>query len=209
MNLTYLKQGMHDVLRRPSTHTSASSPLTFTPLYEAGRVQDSIAEYEQLIETATDEEPVQKYLEKHQLFWSFLSPTKILHKPPVLTKKKADFAILTSSKILYLVELEKPTTKLTNLDGSISAEIQKGANQILDWQGVVADHRLALLSEIGLSDADVQSIRYILIGGLARRTDAKGLTKLRRTPFAADTDFYCFDELGSFLHSLARELNRL
>lgn len=211
VDLSFLKAGMHELFRRApnSLVEKLSSPLSFTPLYEAGRVQDLIAQYEQLIDTALEEEPIQKYLEQHSLFWSFLAPKKILHKPAVLTKKKADFGILTNSRILYLVEIEKPTTKLTNQDGSISAEIQKGANQIRDWQGVVTDHRLALLSELGLAEANVQSIRYILIGGLARRTDANGLTKLRRTPFAPDTEFYCFDELGSFLHSIGRELNRL
>jgi hypothetical protein len=72
--------------------------MQFTPLYEAGRIQDIIAEFEQLIETTTDEEPVQKYLEEHPVLWAFLSPAKILHKPPVLTKKKADFGILTSQQ---------------------------------------------------------------------------------------------------------------
>jgi hypothetical protein len=31
--------------------------MHFTPLYEAGRIQDIIAEFEQLIEHATEEEP--------------------------------------------------------------------------------------------------------------------------------------------------------
>jgi hypothetical protein len=183
--------------------------MHFTPLYEAGRIQDIIAEFEQLIEHATEEEPVQKYLEEHPVLWAFLSPVKILHKPAVLTKKKADFGILTSQKLLYLVEIEKPTTRLTNQDGAISGEIQRGANQIRDWQLVVGDHRLALLAELGLKESEVHEIRYLLIGGLARRTTATGLTKIRRSPFALNTDFYCFDELGSFLHTLAGELRWL
>ena len=101
--------------------------MQYTPLYEAGRIQAVIAEYEQLIETATDEETVQKYLEENPIFWAFLAPTKILHKPAVLTKKRADFGILTSQRILFLVEIEKPATRLTNQDGSISAEIQQGS----------------------------------------------------------------------------------
>jgi len=183
--------------------------MQFIPLYEAGRIQDIIGNYEQLIETTTDEEPVQKFLEEHPVFWAFLSPVKILHKPSVLTKKKADFGILTTHKILHLVEIEKPNTRLTNQDGSISAEIQRGADQIRDWQLVVGDHRLALLSELGLKESEVQEIRYLLIGGLARRTPATGLTKLRRSPLAPATDFCCFDELASFLNTFAGELRRL
>jgi hypothetical protein len=209
IDLSYLKQGLHDLFRRTLPHASDDAVMKFTPLYEAGRIQDINAEYEQLIETAADEESVQKYLEEHPVFWAFLSPTKILHKPPVLTKKKADFGIVTTQRVLYLIEIEKPITKLTNQDGSISAEIQKGANQIRDWQMVVGDHRLALLSELNLKESDVHEIRYLLIGGLARRTNAKGLIKLRRSPFAPNTEFYCFDELGLFLHTLASELGQL
>jgi len=209
VDLIYLKQGFHDLFRRTQPHSSDDPIMQFSPLYEAGRIQDINGEYEQLIEATTDEESVQKYLEEHPVFWSFLSPTKILHKPAVLTKKKADFGIVSTQKVLYLVEIEKPTTRLTNQDGSISAEIQKGANQIRDWQMVVGNHRLALLSELDLKESDVHEIRYLLIGGLARRTNAEGLTKLRRSPLAPNTDFYCFDELGSFLHTLAGELRRL
>lgn len=209
VDLSFLRQGFHEMFRHGSPRTSEKLLMQFTPLYEAGRIQDIIAEYEQLIEAAVDEEPVQKYLEEHPLFWSFLSPAKILHKPAVLTKKKADFGILTTQHILYLVEIEKPTTRLTNQDGAISAEIQRGANQIRDWQLVVGDHRLALLAELSLKDSEVQEIRYLLIGGLARRATAEGLTKLRRSPLAPNTDFCCFDELASFLHTLAGELRRL
>lgn len=209
IDLTYLKQGFHDLFRQQKPKHSDDSVMRFMPLYEAGRIQDILAEYERLIESSTDEETVQKYLEENPVFWAYLSPIQILHKPAVLTKKRADFGILTAQKVLFLVEIEKPITRLTNQDGSISSEIQKGANQIRDWQMVVGDHRLALLSELGLSGYEVHEIRYLLIGGLARRTTAEGLAKLRRTPFAPNTDFFCFDELGSFIHILARELHRL
>jgi hypothetical protein len=209
VDLTYLKQGLHDLFRHPRPRSDDQAIVQFTPLYKAGRIQDMIAEFDALLDTTEDEETVQKYLEEHPVFWAFLSPLRILHKPPVLTKKKADFGILTTHKILYMVEIEKPRTRLINQDGSISAEIQRGADQIRDWQVVVGDHRLTLLSELGLKESDVQEIRYILIGGLSKRTTAAGLTKLRRSPFASNTDFYCFDELGSVLHTLSQELRRL
>jgi hypothetical protein len=206
-DLTYLKQGLHDVLRRDKPEPP--DVMQYVPLYEEGRIQDIIGAYEQLIETATDEEVVQKFLEEHAVFWAFLSPDRILHKPAVLTKKKADFGILTKQGILYLVELEKPTTRLINHDGAISAEIQRGANQIRDWELVVGDHRLALLAELGLKENQVHDIRYLLIGGLARHASVTGLTKLRRAPFGRSTDFYCFDELASSLRTIVRKVEGL
>jgi hypothetical protein len=207
--LAYMRQGLHDVFRYPQPRRREDLFSNFVPLYESGRIEALLGEYEQLIETTTSEEAVQRFLEEHPVFWAFLSPARILHKPAILTKKKADFGILTTHKVLYLVEIEKPSTQLTNRDDSISAEIMKGANQIKDWELVVSDHRLALLSELGLKEGEVQEIRYLLIGGLARRTNFTGLTKLRRSPLASNTQFYCFDELGSFVHSVAGELKRL
>ena len=209
MNLVYLKQGLHDAFRRPHPRSPNELMNSFVPLYEAGRVDAIVAEYEHIISTAETEEIIQKFLENHPLFWAFLSPAKILHKPPILTKKKADFGILSTQKVLYLIEIEKPKTQLSNKDDSISAEIMKGANQIKDWEMVVCDHRLALLSELGLKENEVHEIRYILIGGMKRNTNPTGLTKLRRSPLAKDTSFYCFDELGSFVYSISSELKWL
>ena len=132
------------------------------------------------------------------VFWGFLSPRKILHKPAVLTKKQADFGILTTTKILYLIEIEKPTTRLLTKTGRISADIQKGADQIRDWDQVVTEHRGALLTELGLDPSTVHDIRYVLVGGLSTTLDSAGLRKLRREPFGPKIDFYCFDELAAF-----------
>jgi hypothetical protein len=207
ISLAYLKLGLHDQFRRATS--SPTDELRIEPLYEAGRLADILAAYEQLVDSATLEEPVQQYLQDNPVFWSFLSPIRVKHKPAVLTRKAADFAVLSAQKVLYLIELEKPSTKLVNADGSISAEIQKGANQIRDWQMVIHDHKLAFLAELDLKLEEVQEIRYVLVGGLARKTSPAGLTKIRRTPFAPNTDFYCFDELGSFLNSLSGTLSRL
>ncbi len=209
--LSYMKQGVHDIFRRPDVYRQREDDLiSFTPLYEEGRIDTLVAEYEELIESTTTEKPIQKFLEKNSVFWAFLSPGRgILHQPPVLTKKKADFGILTTSKVLYLVEIEKPVTQLINRDGSVCAEIQKGADQIRDWELVVNDHRLALLRELGFTEGEVQEIRYILVGGLARRTSAEGLSKLRRSALAPKTQFFCFDELGSFLRTIAGQFRNL
>ncbi len=209
LDLSYLKRGMHDLLRHPQTSPNERAPLNYTPLYESGRIHSLVGEYEELILSSPAEEEVQKFLENNPLLWSFLSPMKIIHKPSVLTRKKADFGILTTQNILYLIEIEKPTTRLVNRDGSIAADIMRGANQIRDWELVVDDHRLALLAELGLKEVEVREIRFILIGGLVRDVDAVGLAKLRRSPLASKTQFLCFDDLGSSLHTMAAQLRGL
>jgi hypothetical protein len=129
-------------------------------------------------------------------------------KPPILTKCNADFAILSRSKVLWLIEIEKPQTKLTKADGGIHSELQTGLNQIRDWRVAVQDHRAAFLHGLGLSSDEVDDVRYMLIAGCASRTNAIHLTTLRRNPLSP-AEFYCFDELASFLHATECSLQRL
>jgi hypothetical protein len=49
IDLSYLKQGLHDVFRYPRPRLAEDPVMHFTPLYEAGRIQDIIAEFEQLL----------------------------------------------------------------------------------------------------------------------------------------------------------------
>lgn len=206
--LMYAKQGMHDLFRqiRPKGDEQREVVQSYIPLHQSDRIEGVVARYEDLIEGEPGEEAVQKYLENHPVFWSFLSPQRIIHKPPILTKKNADFGILSSQSIFYLVEIEKPRTKLITKGGKVSEEIQKGARQIRDWEMVVSEKRMALLSELDLDDTDVYDIRYLLIGGLVSRVDSDGLTKLRRSAFPKEVQFFGFDELASFLHTLRWEL---
>lgn len=206
--LEYLKSGIHDLFRRPNSTEEKDVTVyrSFMPLYQAGRIERIVSNYEELIEQGPREQDVQEYLEDYPMFWAFLSPVAVLHKPPVLSKKKADFAVVSSQNILYLVEIEKPETQLLTSGGKVSEQIQRGARQIRDWEMVVADHRNALLSELDLGDYEIHDIRYVLVGGLTSRVDAEGLTKLRRTAMPPKTQFFGFDELASFLHTVSSEL---
>jgi hypothetical protein len=156
--------------------------------------------------TPSKEEDVQQFLEVHPLLWSFLSPKRIIEKPPILSRKKADFAIVTSRKILYLVEIEKPQTAVWTKSGGMSSEVQKGIDQLKDWAVVVGDHRLALLSELGLSPTDIHDIRYLLVAGLLAGTSPDGIIRMKRNPVMTNSDFLFFDELGSMLFTLEDQL---
>jgi hypothetical protein len=205
--LTYLKQGIHDLFR----HGTARAPdeIRFTPLYESGAVASILHDYQELINGDPCEESVQSFLEKHPIVWNFIAPKRILPKPPVLTKKKADFAILTSNRILYLVEIEKPRTRLTTASGGMHSQLQAGLNQIRDWRVVVQDFRGAFLSQIDIPEGEVDDIRYILVAGLAHRTPQVPLMTLRRSSLDDHVHWYTFDDLAAFLRSTECELRRL
>jgi len=204
--LTYMKDGLHELFRRGPL--ADAGPMKFARLYERGAVSAILAEYTDLINSEPQEEEVQKFLETNSIMWHFLAPRRILPKPAILTRYRADFAILTERRTLFLVEIEKPHTKLTKKDGGVSAQLQAGLNQIRDWRVIIQDNRNAVLSELGFDQGDVDDIRYILVAGLAWRTHRDGMMKLRRDR-PHDISIYTFDELASFLDSTRCQMERL
>jgi hypothetical protein len=206
--LTYLKQGLHEMLRRVSC-VDARPHSSCMPLYEPGAVSAIAGEYQKvLVQHSDDEEMVFDFIANNPILWNFLAPLKIWKKPPILSKYKADFAILTRSNVLYLVEIEKPTTKLVKARGGVSSEFQAGLDQIRDWREEVEKRREAVLAGLNLSQDQVHHVRYILIAGMASHTPPRGVAQVRAMKSDADAVF-CFDELASFLHSLATALMRI
>ncbi|HEY2584143.1 MAG TPA: Shedu anti-phage system protein SduA domain-containing protein [Tepidisphaeraceae bacterium] len=207
VSLTYLKLGLHNAFRTGAV-TRDPRPLKLTPLYERGAIETILERYLAVILGEPTEEAVQQFLQENPILWSFLSPVKILHKPPVLTKKRADFGILSAGRVLYLIEIEKPQTRLVRKSGGVSAELQAGLDQIRDWRVIVGNHRGALLDELGFKSDEVDDVRFLLVAGLAQRTPKEGNTLLRRNP-PAEAQLFCFDELAAFLHRIAGELSTL
>ena len=207
--LCYLKQGMH-MLFRVLPSSGAKKRLGIVPLYEKSSIVSMLSEYQtMLVEQAEGNEKIfQQYLQDHPLFWNFLAPSHIWHKPPILTKYNADFAILTSMRVLYFVEIEKPKTTLIKSDGGIHSELQAGLDQIRNWKIEIDKRREAVLSGLDLEQKLVHDIRYIVVAGLANKTGTSGMEKIRK--MKTDADFiFCFDELASFLHSTEIALTEL
>lgn len=196
--LIYLKQGLHEIFRRASVERGKKE-LRFVPLYQRGAIAAIKAKYQKiLVDNADDEELVQRFIEANPILWNFLAPVRIWKKPSIVTKYKADFGILTTSKILYFVEIEKPGTRLVIKNGGVSARLQAGLDQIRDWQIEIEKHRAAVLDGLGLIQRDIHDIRYILIAGMANKTSPIGITKIKRIKDPCSV--FCFDELASFLH---------
>jgi hypothetical protein len=202
IDLTSLKGGLPHLLRTPVGHDTSVTNLA--PLYQRGHVASLFREYSAVIESNPAEEEVQTFIDSHPLLWAFLSPTRILSKPRILTHHAADFGILTHQRILYLVELEKPQTKLLTAKGHPHSQAAAAINQTLDWASVVANKRAALLDELNIKPDEVCDIRYIVVAGMSKDAPIKGLEKIHAA-LPAKTQFYCFDQLGAFL--LAVEAN--
>ena len=206
-SLGYLKAGLHELLRHP---VSESTSLTsFLPLYEESRLDRIISDFAALVDTDPVEEALQAFIEGTPIVWAFLRPFRILHKPPILTRFKADFGILSAEGVLHLVEIERAGTRLITKDGRIAASIQRGADQLRDWREVVDRDRTATLREMGLDPERVATVRYLLIGGRTRGASAGNATKLRRGAFGEGVSFLSYDDLLSFLGSVKVNLPTL
>lgn len=196
--LIYLKQGLHEIFRRSGVQ-SGRKELRYVPLYQRGTIAAIKAKYQKmLVDNPDEEESVQKFIEANPILWNFLAPVRIWKKPPIMTKYKADFGILNTSKILYFIEIEKPSTRLVKKSGGVSAYLQAGLDQIRNWQIEVETHRAAVLDGLGLIQRDINDIRYILIAGMASKTSPIGIKKIKRMNDPCSV--LCFDELTSFLH---------
>jgi len=207
--LCYLKQGMHTLFRTLPL-SGLKKRLGVIPLYEKSSILSMLSEYQiMLIEQVEENEEVfQQYLQDHPLFWNFLAPLRIWHKPPILTKYNADFAILTRMRVLYFIEIEKPKTTLIKVDGGVHSELQAGLDQIRNWKIEIDKRREAVLSGLNLEQKEVHKIGYIVVAGLANKTGTRGMEKIRKMKTDADSIF-CFDELASFLHSTDTALAEL
>ena len=112
------------------------------------------------------------------------------------------------SKILYLIEIEKPSTKLQKQKGGVSAELQQGRDQLSNWKREIENERGAVLDGMGLSSADVDDIRLVLVAGMSTKMERGGIEAVRRDSSVED-HFFCFDDLGAFLLSTEASLKRI
>jgi hypothetical protein len=197
----FLKLGMHEIFRH--RFQSERDQLRLTACYRPTALSSIMTRYRKLIESTPSEEIVQNFLEEHQIMWNFLAPLTIIPKPRLSTHFTADFAILGRTKTLFLVEIEKPQTRLTKQSGGQSAELQFGKDQIDSWRTWIADNRQAMLSELRISLDEVHAIRFVLVAGLESATKPEDLRTVREG-MKDDVQFLTFDQLLGFVGNIDR-----
>lgn len=200
VDLDMLKKSMPYHFRHMSPHTS-DQRIAGVALYQNQRLASIATQFRQLIATAQREEEVQQFLQTHHIFWHFLSPKKILHKPRILTHYTADFGVVSSQRVLYLVEIEKPSTKLARKGGGTHSEATHGLDQIRDWRRVVQDHRHALLQELGINPGQVSEVRFVFVAG----TDSSEAARLRGN-VADDVTILTFEDLAASVTLMQAQL---
>lgn len=206
--LCYVRSGLHGMLRQNASGRlgyAANMALNVTRLYEISSIEEHCRQFIKLLQSTPREEVVQKFLENHPIFLSVFSPRKLMVKKPVLTKYFVDFAVLNERKELVLIEIEKPSARLSKVDGGVTAELQHAIDQVRRWIRELENHRAAGLDAFGLKMDEVVKIRGAVIAG---RTppDGVSLDHIRSIDFGL-IEIYTSDDLRKFVAQLVQHVN--
>ena len=157
--------------------------------------------FDLILDRNSEEEAVQKFIERNPLILHPFSSLRIFYKSPILTKYKTDIVILNAKKELLLIELERPGLKLMKKDSGVSASLQHAFDQVRNWLHEADDHRAAVLKCIDEDLDDVTVIRGVVIAGRDNGYEPEHLRKLKRTDFGR-ISFMTYDDLLRNLSSL-------
>lgn len=197
----YLKDGWRHFLRNPSMQGGPLTHVKVLQQHSASVLSHAAAQLREIVSREVSEESVQKFLESKPVFWNFLSPYKILHKPKLLGKFVADFGVLSHTGVLYFIEIEKPSTNLVTKKGGRHSNVQQAIDQIDDWRKTCQSHRLAVLDQLSLQRDHISDIRFLVVAGRSSKDAAK-----IRSGLPQDTSFMTFDELAVQVDALHLQL---
>jgi hypothetical protein len=192
ISLTPIRTGLHGLLRR-NVSPQTESHVAAVRMYERTALEQYCRELLKLIETDTPEEELQNFLESHPIFFHLFLPTKIILKPPILTKYFADFAILNARNELLLVEIERSNLKLLKKDGGKTAELEHAFYQVRTWKQVIDDHRGAALDALSLELKEVANVKGVVVAG--RKPPDERKLRMLRSVSSADIELYTYDDL--------------
>jgi hypothetical protein len=180
----------------------------FTDLYEKSSLETMRHEFGLLLNKKTNEEALQQYLSDNPILLHQFPATKIFKKPLILTDYVADFGIVTPSKELVLIELEKASTRLMKKDGDMASDLNHALDQVRNWLHVADEHRVALLDMLKIPRDEVSSVRGVVIAGRDSGYDAQKLRRLKGTDFGR-TKLLTYDDLLFAISALIDQFDSL
>lgn len=153
----------------------------------------AILKFENILNSATDERPLQRALEMHpEILTSFTWGHNGVYAIPqsrLGNQYVPDFLIAadTSLGLLWtLIELESPTARLTIADGQHSKELRKAIKQITDWREWLSDN----------SDYARRGIKDNGLGMPGIRSDARAVIIISRADRSVAPDRLRMRELS-------------
>jgi hypothetical protein len=202
-DLTIIRTNLHGLLGQRAT---PSGELSFVPAYEREALYTMRTNFRALLEQEAREEVLQTFIEENPVLLHQFSPQELWFKAPVLTSFKTDFAVLSHSAELLLIEIEKPQTHLLKRDGGVHSELQHAFDQVRDWLHLADEHRQAFVSCIGAEPKEVGAVKGVIIAGRDTGYNPDHLRKLKGADFGR-IKFMTYDDLSAALDALLRALD--
>jgi len=200
--LQYLRESMHAMLRdRPSV---PNGQFQRRPLYAASELVSIISRFRDLLNTEPLEEEVQQYIAKNLVLLCPFAGQRVVLKPSILTKYKADFGVFSSRGALTLIEIERPSLRLFTRDGRRTAELEKPYDKVRSWLFEFNQDRAAALRCISGAPSQVTRVEGCVIAGRARPEE----NEYRARMLAEDStiEFWTYDHLIARVEDTARHL---
>lgn len=201
--LRYLREGMHALLFVPLLPDGTSS---VKPPITLDGAETTLRTFRSLLDSAPREEEVQSFLENNPLLLAQFGARRLYVKPPILSRHKADFGVLTAQNELLLIEIERPAIALFRADGAPTAELTHAFSQPQAWNHEVVGNRDAVIRCIDpdLDPREVTAFSYLVIAGRSRSQDQENLVRLMRDPRAIRLITYdhLLDHASRAVHSI-------
>ena len=204
MGLETMRRNLHGLLGHAMS-VNHGQEVALTPLYEVSALSELRNTFAQILLTNPREEELQLMLERNPVLLHQFPAVRIFHKPPILTQFVADFGILTPSKELVLIEIEKANTRLLKKDGGTASELSHAFDQVRSWLHVVDEHRLAFLDQLGIDKREVSTVSAAVIAGRDQGYDALQLRRLKGQDWGRIV-LHTYDDLLFALDSLVKRM---
>ncbi len=202
IDLTYIRSNLHGLLG----DTLRTGPrVSLTHMHDPDSLERIFNDFSGLLEEQPAEEELQQFIEDNPVLLHTFSPDRVFYKKPILAKHQTDFAVVSSSKELVLIEIEKSSIRLLRKDGGVTAASTHAFDQVRDWLHEADEHRPAVLEAFDLSPDEVTQVRGAVICGRDQGYDAEALRKLKATRYERIV-FLTYDDLLRSLGILIRSL---
>jgi hypothetical protein len=197
------KRNFHALLGQQQQ--ALSGEVSWAPLYEKSAIENLRIEFLNLVNADPPEEILQEFIEKNPILLHQFPAERLFFKPPILTRYKADFAVVTPQKELVLIEIERASTNLLKSDGGQHSQLTHAIGQVRNWLHEVDEHRLAVLDSLEIPSAMVSKVRGVVIAGRDTGNDASHLRRLKGSDQGRVT-LLTYDDLTAALAALAQRL---
>lgn len=175
IDVSYINSGLSSLLGQ----ARSDQTLDIIPYYERSALQQLRRKFFSLLDSSPPEETIQKFIEANPLLLHMFSAVRIIPKPSIGTKFKADFAILDSRGDLVLIELERADIKLMKKNGHRAQELVHAIDQVGDWLIKFDEHRVSVLDDLNIESQQVHNVRGAVIAGREAGYDAAHMRSLK------------------------------